>query len=42
VILDLCNDKAELERVTIAKSEGETYLKARDAEWGDEWENFSN
>jgi ribosomal protein RSM22 (predicted rRNA methylase) len=37
VILDLCNDKAELERVTVAKSEGEIYLKARDAEWGDEW-----
>ena len=38
VILDLCTDKGDLERRIVSKSEGETYLTARDIEWGDEWE----
>jgi ribosomal protein RSM22 (predicted rRNA methylase) len=39
VILDLCTDKGKLERRIVSKSEGETYLTARDAGWGDEWED---
>jgi len=38
VILDLCTDKGKLERRIISKSEGEIYLTARDAAWGDEWD----
>lgn len=37
VILDLCTQKAELERRIVSKSEGKSYTKARDCEWGDEW-----
>ncbi|HUX79248.1 MAG TPA: small ribosomal subunit Rsm22 family protein [Alphaproteobacteria bacterium] len=38
VILDLCTQNAELERRIVSKSEGKAYTKARDSEWGDEWE----
>ncbi len=38
VILDLCTFEGDLERRVIAKSDGEAYTRARDAEWGDEWE----
>jgi ribosomal protein RSM22 (predicted rRNA methylase) len=37
VILDLCTESGELERLTISKSAGSTYQKARDTDWGDEW-----
>lgn len=37
VILDLCNENG-LERDTIAKSDGDLYKLARDAQWGDPWE----
>ena len=38
VILDLCRQNAELERRIVSKSEGSAHTKARDTEWGDEWE----
>lgn len=38
VILDLC-DKTGAHRTTIAKSKGDAYKCARDAEWGDSWED---
>ncbi len=37
VILDLCKENAELERLIVPKSEGELYAKGRDANWGDIW-----
>lgn len=39
VILDLCTDKGLEERRNIAKSDGKAYAKARDVEWGDEWDS---
>ncbi len=38
VILDLCTEKGSKERTIISKSDGKTYTKARDSEWGDEWD----
>ncbi|MBY0500984.1 MAG: small ribosomal subunit Rsm22 family protein [Alphaproteobacteria bacterium] len=38
VILDLCTQKGQVERRVISKTDGNTYTKARDAEWGEEWE----
>jgi ribosomal protein RSM22 (predicted rRNA methylase) len=37
VILDLCKQDAKLERRIISKSDGKIYPKARDVDWGDEW-----
>jgi len=39
VILDLCNDRGDLERVILSKSDGEVYLEARNKEWGDAWKD---
>ncbi len=38
VILDLCTFEGDLDRRVVSKSEGEIYTLARDAEWGDEWQ----
>lgn len=37
VILDLCMQNTELERRIISKSNEKIYPKARDIDWGDEW-----
>ena len=37
VILDLCTQKGDLKRRIVSKSDGKSYTKARDIEWGDEW-----
>jgi len=39
VILDLCTHEGDLERRVVAKSEGKEYTLARDAEWGDVWDD---
>lgn len=38
VILDLCTHAGTEERRIVAKSEGALYTKARDVEWGDDWD----
>jgi ribosomal protein RSM22 (predicted rRNA methylase) len=38
VILDLCTTSGQEERRIVSKSEGEIYGRARDCDWGDEWE----
>jgi ribosomal protein RSM22 (predicted rRNA methylase) len=40
VILDLCKQNGKLERRIISKSDGKAYAKARESEWGDEWEGL--
>lgn len=38
VILDLCTKSGQEERRIVSKSEGEIYTRARDCDWGDEWQ----
>lgn len=38
VILDLCLQDGKIERQIVSKRDGESYARARDIEWGDEWE----
>ncbi|MFJ4712078.1 small ribosomal subunit Rsm22 family protein [Streptomyces sp. NPDC088785] len=38
VLLDLCETRGALTRTTVTKKHGESYRRARDAEWGDAWD----